>query len=88
MTVTTFKKKEAEPIVEPGLVVFLASDESGEFPMTTTGEVRSGRIICRWYDTSGALQGDDFNPKELRLKDADPEEVIEFHPDFDVKTDG
>jgi len=85
MTVTTFKKKEPEQTVEPGLVVYLASDENGEFPMTTTGEVRNGRIICRWYDTVGALQGDDFNPKELRLHDAgDPEEVIDFQPEFEV----
>ena len=86
MTVTTFKKKDAEPTVEAGLVVYLASDENGEFPMTTTGEVRSGRIICRWYDTVGALQGDDFDPKELRLKDAEvePEEVVDFQADFDA----
>jgi len=85
MTVTTFKKKEPEQTVEPGLVVYLASDENGEFPMTTTGEVRNGRIICRWYDTVGVLQGDDFDPKELRLHDAgDPEEVIDFQPEFEV----
>lgn len=87
MTVSPFKKKESEPTVEAGLVVYLASDDDGQFPMTTTGEVRSGRIICRWYTTEGILSGDDFDPKELRLKDSDPEEVVDFEADFDAVTE-
>lgn len=84
MTISAFKKKDPEDTIEQGLIVCLNSDYEGEFPMTTTGEVKAGQVYCRWYDTSGCLQGDWFYPKELYLQGAEAGEVADFQPDFDL----
>ena len=85
MTVTTFKKKEPNDFIAKGLVVCLNSDVNEEFPMTTTGEVKNGQVLCRWYDTVGCLQGDWFYPAELYLQDTAEDELeIDFNAEFDT----